>query len=370
MKIKLNIFCLFLLSVWSTAPAAQPSLKEAYSSDFLVGCAVSDNQIQNKYPKETEIIIGQYNSISPGNLLKWGLVHPKPQQYNFAPADRYVEFGQKHNMFIVGHTLVWHNQIPQWVFQDNDGNSIDKDTLLARMKEHIFTVAGRYKGKVNGWDVVNEAITDDGKMRENNWFKIAGRDYVIKAFEYAQQADPNAELYYNDYSMWRKPRRDAVIELVKELRARGIRIDGVGMQGHWSLTHPPLEKAEESIIAFASLGLKVMITEVDVTVLPWPGEYRGADITKNEELRAELDPYHEGLPDEVQQQLAKRYADIFTLFHKHADKISRVTFWGVQDGKSWKNFWPVKGRTDYVLLFDRDCKPKPAFDAVIRVVKP
>jgi endo-1,4-beta-xylanase len=243
-----------------------------------------------------------------------------------------VDFGEKNKMFIVGHTLVWHWQTPNWVFVDDANNPLTRDALLARMKDHIFTVVGHYKGKVNGWDVVNEALDDNGQLRKTKWLEIIGEDFIAKAFEYAHEADPNAELYYNDFSLENPAKRDGCIGL-------------------------------------SALGVKVMITEMCIDVLPKAFYETGADIKLRAELREELNPYANGLPDNMQRKLADRYAELFSIFHKHADKISRVTLWGVYDKTSWLNNWPVRGRTNYPLLFDRNYKPKPAFFAVVKTAK-
>lgn len=346
-----------------------PALKDAFAQDFLVGAALNYDQISGKKPNEMAIITKHFNTITPENVLKWEKVHPEPGLYDFEPADKFVEFGDKNNMFMVGHTLVWHHQTPGWVFQNADGGDTDRETLLARMKDHIFNVVGRYKGRIHGWDVVNEALDAKGIMRSTKWFEIIGEDYIAKAFEYAHEADPNAELYYNDFDMWKPSKFAGVIRLVKNLQSKGIRIDGVGIQAHWGFDYPSLEELEAAILVYSQLGVKVMFTEMDVSVLPYVRKYTGADITETARLQKELNPYPDGLPAETQEELAKRYAQFFTIFHRHADRISRVTFWGVQDGRSWRNNWPIRGRTDYPLLFGRDCKPKPAFDAVIKVVQ-
>jgi len=371
-KLALSAVLCLVLSL-TIAPADEgatgPSLKDVFAQDFLIGAALNYDQITGKEPNETAVITKHFSTITPENILKWEGVHPKPDAYNFEPADKYVALGEKNKMFIVGHTLVWHNQTPNWVFQDANSNDTDRETLLARMKEHISNVAGRYKGRINGWDVVNEAIGEDGRFRKNKWYQIIGEDYVAKAFEFARQADPNAELYYNDYNMWKRGQREGVIRLVKDLQAKGIRVDGIGIQGHWGMDYPPLNELEDSIRAFSELGVKLMITEMDITILPSAWNQKGADITQNFKLQARLNPYAKALPDSVQNKLAARYAELFSLFHKHRDKFSRVTFWGVQDGNSWRNNWPVKGRSDYPLLFDRSCRPKPAFDAVVKTVR-
>ncbi|MCW9706411.1 endo-1,4-beta-xylanase [Fodinibius salsisoli] len=334
------------------------SLSKAYEKEFKVGVALNTSQVSGEIPEATSLIAKHFNSATPENLLKWESVHPREEEYNFDPADQYVSFAEKNDMFIVGHTLVWHNQVPGWVFEDKKGNTLSSDRLLQRMKEHISTVVGRYKGQIDGWDVVNEAVLDQGGMRGSPWYKILGTDYIAKAFEYAHAADSSAELYYNDYNLWKTEKRQEVIRLVKQLQAKDIPIQGIGMQAHLGLRHPPVSKVEESIEAFSKLGVKVMITELDIDVLP--DEEEGA--TANS---LELNPYSEGLPDSVQQKLTERYVELFKLFKKHSTNIDRVTFWGLNDGQSWLNNFPVAGRTNYPLLFDREYNPKPALKALI-----
>jgi endo-1,4-beta-xylanase len=363
--------CLFVLTapVWTAGCNTQPALKDAFADDFLIGTAVNVRQIYGEVPQETAIITKQFNSVTPENILKWQKVHPEPNVFVFGPVDKLIELAQKNDMFVVGHTLVWQWQTPRWVFQNADGGDADRETVLARMKEHIFTVVGHCKGKVRGWDVVNEALDENGQLRQTRWVRTIGEDFIEKAFEYAHQADPDAELYYNDFDMWKPSKVEGSVRLLKNLQAKGLRIDGVGMQGHWDYDYPTDGELEAAIEAYAGLGLKVMVTELDLTVLPKPGKDTGADIRARFQLSDEVNPYVAGLPDEMQQKLAQRYAKLFSIFHKHADKISRITFWGVDDGSSWRNNWPIRGRTDYPLLFGRDYQPKPAFYAVIEVVK-
>jgi endo-1,4-beta-xylanase len=347
----------------------RPVLKKVFEKDFYIGVALNHYQVSGADVAAMALVKEQFNSITPENALKWERVHPEPDKYSFEPVDQFVALGEKHKMFIVGHTLIWHQQTPNWVFEDGAGKPADREALLQRMRDHIFAVVGRYKGRINGWDVVNEAIEDDGSLRKAKWLEIIGPDYVQKAFEFARQADPKAELYYNDFNLWKKDKIDGVVRLVRDLQSKGVRVDGIGEQGHWGLDYPPLDEAEAAIQAFAALGVNIMITEMEVDVLPFPGETQGADISLNFELQKHLNPYPETLPDSMQQALAKRYAELFTLFHKHRDKISRVTLWGVHDGQSWKNDWPVRGRTNYPLLFDRQYRPKPAFEAVIQTAR-
>jgi endo-1,4-beta-xylanase len=357
-----------LVVVCGAAAAHAPaSLKQAFKGDFVVGAAINEAQITGQDQREDALIESQFNSISPENALKWANVHPQPGKYNFDLTDKYVAFGQKHHMFIVGHNLVWHEQVPDWVFHDDKGNPLDRDALLARMKDHIYTVIGRYKGKIQSWDVVNEALNEDGTLRQSMWYKILGPDYIEKAFQFAHEADPQAQLFYNEYNLENQPKRDGAIALVKKLQADGISISGVGIQGHDNLNWPTADQEDATISAFAALGIKVAISELDIDVLPRRGGQPSADVSLRIAQNAALNPYANGLPDSVQQQLATRYADLFRVYLKHRDTVERVTFWGVTDGDSWLNDWPVNGRTSYPLLFNRNSQPKPAFNAVIAV---
>jgi endo-1,4-beta-xylanase len=359
----------FLIVVSALNTTAQVTLKEVFREHFLVGAALNQTQFYEEDGRGAAIVKTQFNTISPENILKWESVHPQPGKFEFDAPDRYVQFGEKNKMFIIGHTLVWHNQTPKWVFEDEKGNPVSREVLLERLREHITAVVGRYKGRIKGWDVVNEAINDDGTMRQTQWYKIIGDDYIAKAFEFAHDADPKAELYYNDYSLENDAKRKGVIALVKKLQAAKIPVHAVGSQEHDKMDWPTVDQLDNTISELAALGVRVNITELDIDVLPSASDYRGADVTANFELNEKLNPYAKGLPDQMQQQLAKRYAELFKVFLKHQKSIDRVTFWCVTDGDSWLNGWPVKGRTSYPLLFGRDGKPKPAFNAVIQTVK-
>ncbi len=349
----------------------KPALKDVYKNDFHIGAALSVEQIYGKEPDTTAVIEKHFNTITPENILKWEEVHPEPDRYNFEPADRFVALGEKNNMHIVAHTLVWFYQTPDWVFEDESGKPLSREALLKRMKDHIFTVMGRYKGRINGWDVVNEAIAEDGSFRKNKWLDIIGEDYILKAYEYARQADPDAQLYYNDYDFVKEAKCEGIIRLLEDLQSKGVRIDGLGIQGHWFLDYPDIEKIETLIKAFSKLNVKLMITELDISVLPfYPVDSKHKDLSSfDPETQKKYNPYPDGMPDSAQKELADRYAEIFELFHKYRNNISRVTFWGVHDRQSWRSYLPISGRTDYPMLFDHQCKPKPAFDAVVNVIK-
>jgi len=350
----------------TTASAADPALKDAFAGRFLVGAAVNARLVRGDDALSAAIVTRQFNSVTPENTLKWERVHPEPERYDFDVPDRYVEFGEQNGMFVIGHTLVWHNQTPRWVFQDGSGEPASKEVLLRRMRDHIHTVVGRYKGRIRGWDVVNEALDEDGSLRRSPWLETLGEDYIARAFAFAHEADPDAELYYNDYSLQHPAKRDGALRLIARLQSQGVPITGVGLQDHIRLDTPSIAQMDTTIGAFARLGVRVLITELDVDVLPTATRGQGAEVSRRGDMQPGLNPYVDGLPDAVQQALAARYHDVFAVYLKHHDVIDRVTFWGVTDRDSWKNNWPVRGRTNHPLLFDREGRPKPAFDAVIR----
>ncbi len=343
------------------------SFKEVFKDDFLIGAALNEDQVTGRDRRAVDLVEEHFNSITPENLLKWEVVHPRPGVYDFSPADRYVAFGEERKMHIVGHTLVWHVQTPEWVFKDESGKTLDRKSLLVRMRDHIHTVMGRYRGRIHGWDVVNEAIDADGGFRKSRWLEIIGEDYVLKAYEYAREADPDAELYYNDYNSEDPPKCQGIIRLVENLQSRGIRLAGIGVQGHFFLDYPSIGDLESSLVTLSKPGVKLMITELDVSALPfYPVDANAVDISSfNPEDQKKYNPYPDTLPDSAEKLMENRYVELFSLFHKHRESLSRVTFWAVHDGQSWRSYLPIRGRTDYPMLFDRQCRPKPAFNAVV-----
>ncbi len=347
-------------------PGQGLTLKEAFKDYFTIGTALNGRQIAGGAPEEIAVVKEHFNSIVAENCMKSGPMQPREGEFDFACADQLIEFGEENDMQIIGHTLIWHSQAPRWFFTDDEGNDVSPEVLKERMRTHIFTVMGRYKGKIHGWDVVNEAVLDDGSFRNSKFYQILGEDFIKYAFKYAHEADPSAELYYNDYSMALPGKRQGVVNMVKKLQEQGVKIHGIGMQGHVGLDYPELEEFEASMEAYAALGVNVMITEMEISVLPMPDWNRGADISTNIEYREQLNPYTEGLPDSVNKQLEERYLEFFRLFMKH-DYVTRVTVWGVNDGNSWKNGFPVRGRTDYPLLFDRDNQPKTVVPRLIEL---
>ena len=306
------------------------SLKKALKNKFLIGVSVNTHQSSGKDVAAVEIVKKNFNSIVAENCMKSSVIHPKENKYNFAQADEFVSFGESNQMAIIGHCLIWHSQLAPWFCVDKDGNNVSPEVLKKRMKDHITTIVKRYKGRIKGWDVVNEAIEDNGAYRKTKFYEILGEEYIPLAFQYAHEADPDAELYYNDYSMAQPGRREAVVKMVNDLKKRGIRIDAIGMQGH--------------------IGMDNV----------------GAEVTASFEYKKEMNPYPDGLPEEVSKAWTERMNDFFRLFLKHHNLITRVTLWGVADQNSWRNDWPMRGRTDYPLLFDRNYQPKPVVGLIIK----
>ncbi len=336
------------------------TLKKAFSNDFLIGVAINRQLIEERDSLGMQLLIKEFNAISPENEMKWMNIHPQPDSFYFDISDRYVALGKNNDLFTLGHTLVWHSQLADYMSQ-----TIDSSLMATYLKNHINTIVNRYKGEVDAWDVVNEALNEDGTLRESVFFKVMGEDYIETAFELAATADPDAKLLYNDYNLCNPDKREGVVRLVKRLQEKGIKIDGVGMQGHWGLTQPSLTEIEKSIKTYSDLGVKVSITELDITVLPNPWDLEGAEVSQNFENSEKMNPYPNELPDSVKIQLAQRYKDIFKIFLKHKESMERITFWGINDGNTWLNNWPIRGRSNYPLLFDRKYLPKKAYDSVL-----
>ena len=345
-----------ILTVALTAKSADTPipLKSAFKNDFMIGVALNQRQFTEQDTNGAALVKRQFNAISPENVMKWESIHPRPgtNGYNFDAADRYVEFGEKNGMFIVGHTLIWHGQTPRWVFQGEGTNAITREELLERIRDHIHTVVGRYKGRIKAWDVVNEALGEDGSLRKSQWDKIIGDDYIAKAFQYAHEADPKAELRYNDYSIENERKRGGVIALVKKLQAEKVPIGGLGSQTHANLTWPSADLLDSALTAFAELGIPISITELDVNAAQGGQRSQSAEVSQNAQSAAG------SVVDAANQKLADQYASLFRVFLKHRKNIKLVTFWGLTDRDSWR-------RAGKPLLFDGEWQPKPAFNAVI-----
>jgi xylan 1,4-beta-xylosidase len=344
----------------AAGPGGLPSLKDTYANDFLIGTCLNGQQIEGRDPRADTLIRQQFNAATPENIMKAALIHPGWDTYNFEPADRLVTYAQQNNIKINAHTLIWHSQLPSFMRHITDADSVRQYFV-----NHIRTVASRYDGKVYSWDVVNEALNEDGTLRNSIFLQKLGPGYIVEAFRLAQQAAPHTQLYYNDYNIENPAKRSGAIEVVKKIQAAGVRIDAVGIQGHWHLGKVPFQNIASSIDAFARLGIKVNFTELDISVLPNPLNRNTADVNATAAGSAVADPWPNSLPDSIRDQLASDYETLFKLFLHYRAQIGRVTFWGVGDGVSWLNDWPIRGRTNYPLLFDRNYAPKKAFYSVI-----
>ena len=329
-------------------------LKDFYQDYFPMGVAVYPEALDRG--PESELIKEHFVSMTPENVMKMGPIHPQEDSFNWAPADRIVSFARANDLKMRGHALCWHNQAPDWIFVDEQGELVSKEVLLQRLKEHITEVVTRYQDDIYAWDVVNEAISDkkDEFYRDSKWFQICGEEFIAKAFEYARAADPDVELFYNDYEVINPVKREKIYQLVKNLKEAGVPIDGVGIQGHWSIYEPSEQTLRESIEGFTSLGLKVQITELDVSV--YPKEHSGRD--KKETDTSEF-------TEEQRQKQIAQYEMIFRVFREYKNDLNAVTFWNISDKYSWLDNFPVPNRKDYPLLFDQNHQPKEAFYKVV-----
>lgn len=338
------------LATFARQAKTEGGLKDRYKSYFPIGVAVTPAQLRD--PQQRQLILKHFNSITAENAMKMGPIHPREDWYNWRDADSIVAFAQSNGLKVRGHNLCWHTQAPRWIFYDSLGNLVSKELLLKRLKAHINAVVGRYKGKIYAWDVVNEAVSDKpGEFLRNSlWYQICGEDYIAKAFQYAHEADPEAVLFYNDYNTEYPEKRDKVYRLLKKLKDAGIPVHAVGLQGHWSVAQPSRQVLETAISQYAALGIKVQITELDVSV------YTDGNIpeeAKGTEAR--------GFTPERQKRQAEQYDMFFQVFRKHKDIITGVTFWNLSDRYSWLDNFPVRGRKNYPLLFDEQLRPKEAY---------
>jgi endo-1,4-beta-xylanase len=342
-------------------PDRRPTLREASGKRWLIGTAVTAEQLRD--PKVEKLVTDQFDYLTGEYEFFPLFLHPEPDKYTFERADRVADFASAHHLPLTGHMLCWGQFTPAWMFEGPDHKPLSRDKALANLKKHIDAVVGHFKGRVASWNVVNEALSDTPAeyLRDTPARRAIGDDYIARAFEFARDADPGVTLYYNDYNIDDPSKLPKAIKLIRSLREQGLRIDAVGIQGHWLLDFPDVKVIDAALTALGNENIKVMITELDIDVLPRGEET--ADLAHIQDHGA--DPYVRGLPPEVAEAQARRYADIFKVLKAHGAIVSAVTFWGVDDGQSWLNGFPVKGRTNYPLLFDRRLAPKPAYNAVI-----
>jgi GH35 family endo-1,4-beta-xylanase len=330
-------------------------LKDYFKDYFSIGVAVSPRSLKTD---EAQLILQQFNSVTPENAMKMGPIHPQENEYNWRGADSIAAFAKRNSLKLRGHTLCWHSQAPRWFFVDSAGKTVSKEVLLQRLKDHITTVVQRYKGTIYAWDVVNEVISDkkDEYYRNSEFYKICGEEFIAKAFQWAHEADPDALLFYNDYNEIDAVKREKIFRLVKGLKDAGIPIHGLGLQGHWAVNEPSEGQLDSTLNRFAQLGVTLQITELDISVYPKEHNAR-------ERRRDDADTAFTAQKEQRQMEV---YKMCFRLFRKYKNAISGVTFWNISDRDSWLDNFPVRGRKDYPLLFDKDLKPKKAFWEVVR----
>ncbi len=342
-------------STKATKPDDNKGLKDYYASYFPIGVAVSPGALKTD---EAGLILAQFNSMTPENAMKMGPIHPRENEYNWAGGDSIAAFAKRNNLKLRGHTLCWHNQTPNWFFKDAAGDTVTKEVLLQRLKDHITTVVKRYKGTIYAWDVVNEVISDkaDEYFRPSAFYKICGEEFVAKAFQWAHEADPDALLFYNDYNEINRVKREKIIKLVKGLKDAGIPIHGVGLQGHWAISEPRETQLDSTISRFAELGLKLQVTELDISI--YPKEHNARD--------RKAPDYDTTFTAEKEARQIEIYKICFKVFRKYKNVITGITFWNISDRSSWLDNFPVRGRKDQPLLFDKTLQPKKAFWEVVK----
>ncbi|HNU99596.1 MAG: endo-1,4-beta-xylanase [Verrucomicrobia bacterium] len=409
--LRIALFAAALLPLGGTSWSAETAaLKDVFKDHFMVGTAVNRaitmgagfRRGPEQAKQDVALVKAQFNQLVAENEMKWALLHPRPgaDGYDFRAADAFVSFGVSNAMDLAGHTLVWHSQTPDWVFAGTNppppgvtnaaptpfanpsasgtnqfgrgrfgrgfggepfgrytGPRASRDEMLERMRDHIHTVVGRYKGRIKVWDVVNEALADGGTniLRNSLWLEIIGPDFIAKAFHYAHAADPEAILRYNDYGLENPAKRRKLITLIKSLQEQKVPVHAIGSQAHVNVS-TTFETMDQALADMATLGLPIHITELDVTSAQGGQRGFGADIADNAATA------QGGLVSDADRRLAEAYAGLFRAFLKHDKHVEMVTFWGPNDANSWR----AGGKP---LLFDANSQPKPAFHAVIAEAK-
>lgn len=339
---------------------ADVSIYKKYTPYFSFGFAVGPRHLRTV----GDILTFQANRLTAENAMKFGPIHPAAGKYNFGDADRIAGFARRQQMTMTGHTFVWHRQTPSWLFAGlTPGNTRDIEILKSRLKNHIETLIARYGDVVDNWDVVNEAVSDTYGQNYRDadegsaWYKFfASEEYIYWAYKYAADAlaagGSSAKLYYNDYNVTVSEKLGKILAMVKWLRSKGARIDGIGLQGHWKLDWPSTGDIKNTISRISRAGLEIKISELDISVY---SEDDWASRTWEKEK-----PF----TDDVERRQARRYRDLFNLFRDKSADISSVTLWGVSDDATWLDTYPIR-RNDYPLLFDDAHKPKLAYFAIV-----
>jgi endo-1,4-beta-xylanase len=366
------------------------SLAEAYRDYWYTGVSVNQWQVQAETARDQKfdytgmvsadqtsdwpIITKYFNWVVAENCMKAEVIHPQEGVYDFTLADQFVDKAKAAGLKVQGHCLIWHSQCPQWFHHDKDGKLVSKEVLKKRIREHIYTVVSHFKGRVDAWDVVNEAFEDDGTPRKSLFWQILGTDYIPLAFQAAHEADPSIQLFYNDYSMYKASKVEGVCRFFKPLIQQGLPITAIGMQGHMILEDNKdgkyFKEYEHSIKTIRDAGVPTFFSELDLTVLPNPYGFSGANVSDLLAYRPEMDPFKNGITKEKEAEAGQYWVDFYKMLIAHRDDILRVTFWCLNDANSWRNDFPIKGRTDYATLFDRQSQPKPFIQDIINLVQP
>lgn len=366
------------------AEASVPSLAQAYADCWYTGCSVNQWEVaaDSKMAEGRDYtgmvsadqtsnwtkITKTFNWVVAENCMKCEVIHPEEDRYDFTLADEFVNKAKSANLKVLGHCLIWHSQCARWLFFDNDQQLVDKETLKARMKAHITGVMSHFKGRVDAWDVCNECFEDDGSFRNSLFYQIMGEEFIPWAFQCAKEADPDVELFYNDFSMNKATKVEAVCNFFKPLIAKGLKVDAIGMQGHIILEDGAdviINQYDHSINCIKELGVKAAFSELDLSMLPNPYGFSGANISDKFAYRPEMDPYKDGLPDSVQTQFDNFWIGFYKMLLTHKETVNRVSFWCFNDANSWRNDFPIRGRSDYATLFDRNSQPKRTIQMLI-----
>lgn len=373
----------------TTAVQAQTSLAEAYRDYWYTGVSVNQwqvkadltganehdvtGQVSNDQTADWPVIVNNFNWVVAENSMKCEVIHPKEGVYDFTLADQFVDKAKAAGLKVQGHCLIWHSQCAPWFHFDEDGKLVSPEVLKKRMREHIYTIVNHFKGRVDAWDVVNEAFEDDGSPRKSLFYQILGTDYIPLAFLYAHEADPNALLFYNDYSMNKATKVTGVANFFRPLIRQGLPVTAIGMQGHMILedgAEQIISQYDNSISTIAATGVPTFFSELDISVLPNPYGFSGANVSDRFAYRPEMDPYIEGLPKEMETAVDNFWVDFYKMLIRHRQDILRVNFWCLNDANSWRNDFPIRGRHDYATLFDRNSQPKPVIQKLIDLVVP
>lgn len=373
----------------TTAVQAQTSLAEAYRDYWYTGVSVNQwqvkadltganehdvtGQVSNDQTADWPVIVNNFNWVVAENCMKCEVIHPKEGVYDFTLADQFVDKAKAAGLKVQGHCLIWHSQCAPWFHFDEDGKLVSPEVLKKRMREHIYTIVNHFKGRVDAWDVVNEAFEDDGSPRKSLFYQILGTDYIPLAFQYAHEADPNALLFYNDYSMNKATKVTGVANFFRPLIRQGLPVTAIGMQGHMILedgAEQIISQYDNSISTIAATGVPTFFSELDISVLPNPYGFSGANVSDRFAYRPEMDPYIEGLPKEMETAVDNFWVDFYKMLIRHRQDILRVNFWCLNDANSWRNDFPIRGRHDYATLFDRNSQPKPVIQKLIDLVVP